>query len=217
MRTFWPSVILISCRTPAEGDGISASTLSVEISKSGSSRSTLSPGFLSHLVIVPSKMLSPIWGMTTSTAMTFSPCLAGLPRDWGNLKIRGALCLTRATLPVYSENAVTETRVTGVPVGSLTFNASGSSRGSGLRQALDGFAGSGLVRMQLEFSAISLQRGGGLPALFESGTQGVVITVGVRADHQSVLEERHRFPRAVLLEANLAEGKPGVGKGGVTL
>jgi hypothetical protein len=60
---------LISFSTPAEGDGISASTLSVEISNSGSSRSTLSPGFFSHLVIVPSKMLSPIWGITMSTAM----------------------------------------------------------------------------------------------------------------------------------------------------
>src|ERR1700676_3242228 len=69
MGTVWPSAILISLSTPAEGEGISASTLSVEISKRGSSRSTLSPGFLSHLVMVPSKMLSPIWGMTTSTAM----------------------------------------------------------------------------------------------------------------------------------------------------
>src|SRR5215467_11167837 len=67
--TVWPSPTLISFSTPAEGDGISASTLSVEISNSGSSRSTLSPGFLSHLVIVPSKMLSPIWGITMSTAI----------------------------------------------------------------------------------------------------------------------------------------------------
>jgi hypothetical protein len=67
--TVWPSPTLISLSTPAEGDGISASTLSVEISKSGSSRSTLSPGFFSHLVMVPSKMLSPIWGITMSTAM----------------------------------------------------------------------------------------------------------------------------------------------------
>src|SRR5271168_1094349 len=69
MGTVWPSLTLISFSTPAEGDGISASTLSVEISKSGSPRSTLSPAFLSHFVIVPSKMLSPIWGMMTSTAM----------------------------------------------------------------------------------------------------------------------------------------------------
>src|SRR5579883_1608613 len=66
--TVWPSLTLISFSTP-EGEGISASTLSVEISKSGSSRSTLSPGFLSHLVIVPSKIDSPIWGITTSVGM----------------------------------------------------------------------------------------------------------------------------------------------------
>src|SRR5271165_3686923 len=83
MGTVWPSAILISLRTPAEGEGISASTLSVEISKRGSSRSTLSPGFLSHLVMVPSKMLSPIWGMTTSTAMG----LLSLPR--GTSALRG--------------------------------------------------------------------------------------------------------------------------------
>src|SRR5262249_964810 len=73
MGTVWPSGTLISLRTPAAGEGISASTLSVEISKRGSSRSTLSPGFLSHLVMVPSKMLSPIWGITMSTAMFVSP------------------------------------------------------------------------------------------------------------------------------------------------
>src|SRR5690348_3030502 len=71
--TVWPSLALISLRTPADGEGISASTLSVEISKSGSSRSTLSPGFFSHLVMVPSKMLSPIWGMTTSAAISVLP------------------------------------------------------------------------------------------------------------------------------------------------
>src|ERR1700730_8018459 len=69
--TVLPSPTLISFSTPAEGDGISASTLSVEISNKGSSRSTLSPGFFSHLVIVPSKMLSPICGMTTSVAICF--------------------------------------------------------------------------------------------------------------------------------------------------
>src|SRR5438477_11839977 len=73
MGTVCPSLILISFSTPADGDGISASTLSVEISKSGSSRSTLSPGFFNHLVIVPSKMLSPIWCITTSAAICFSP------------------------------------------------------------------------------------------------------------------------------------------------
>src|SRR5580658_5592450 len=70
--TVSPSFTLISFNTPAAGAGISASTLSVEISNKGSSRSILSPGFLSHLVTVPSKMLSPIWGMTTFTAMFVS-------------------------------------------------------------------------------------------------------------------------------------------------
>src|SRR5215469_8034570 len=68
--TVVPSGILISERTPAAGDGISASTLSVEISKSGSSRWTASPGFFSHLVIVPSKIDSPIWGMMTSVGIS---------------------------------------------------------------------------------------------------------------------------------------------------
>src|SRR5258708_7610192 len=59
----------MSCKIPAAGAGISASTLSVEISNRGSSRCTLSPGFLSHLVIVPSKIDSPICGMTISVGI----------------------------------------------------------------------------------------------------------------------------------------------------
>src|SRR6201991_1812027 len=66
--TVEPSGTLISERTPATGEGISASTLSVEISKIGSSRWTLSPTFLSHLVMVPSVMDSPICGIRTSVA-----------------------------------------------------------------------------------------------------------------------------------------------------
>src|SRR5437899_6164059 len=56
-------------RTPEAGAGISASTLSVEISNSGSSRWILSPGFFSHLVMVPSTMDSPIWGITMSVGI----------------------------------------------------------------------------------------------------------------------------------------------------
>src|SRR4029077_1622543 len=67
--TVVPSGTLTSFRTPLAGAGISASTLSVEISNSGSSRWTLSPGFLSHLVSVPSKIDSPIWGMITSVGI----------------------------------------------------------------------------------------------------------------------------------------------------
>ena len=66
--TVAPSGILISVRIRPAGEGISASTLSVEISNSGSSFSTASPVFFSHLVMVPSKMDSPICGITTSCA-----------------------------------------------------------------------------------------------------------------------------------------------------
>jgi hypothetical protein len=58
---------LISASTPAEGEGISASTLSVEISKIGSSRFTASPTFFIQRERVPSAMDSPICGMMTST------------------------------------------------------------------------------------------------------------------------------------------------------
>ncbi len=64
--TVWPSVTRISARTPATGAGISASTLSVEISKIGSSRFTASPTFFIHRDRVPSAMDSPICGMITS-------------------------------------------------------------------------------------------------------------------------------------------------------
>ncbi len=66
--TVSPSLTLISRSTPAPGDGISASTLSVEISKSGSSLSIGSPTFLIQRTIVPSAIDSPIWGITTSVA-----------------------------------------------------------------------------------------------------------------------------------------------------
>jgi hypothetical protein len=57
--TVSPSLTRISETTPAAGDGISASTLSVEISNSGSSRSTLSPTFLIQRTIVPSRSTRP--------------------------------------------------------------------------------------------------------------------------------------------------------------
>ena len=72
-----PSGTLISESTPATGEGISASTLSVEISKMGSSRWTVSPTFLSHLVMVPSVMDSPICGIRTS--VPGPPVVAELP------------------------------------------------------------------------------------------------------------------------------------------
>src|SRR6266699_4484257 len=77
--TVWPSCTLISANTPAAGAGISASTLSVEISNSGSSRFTGSPTFLSHLLKVPSAIDSPICGINTSTRAIFSPSVGREP------------------------------------------------------------------------------------------------------------------------------------------
>ena len=56
----------ISSITPEAGEGISESTLSVPISKRVSSFSIDSPTFLYHSSIVPSVILSPIFGITTS-------------------------------------------------------------------------------------------------------------------------------------------------------
>ena len=67
--TVSPSFTLIWSSTPAAGDGISASTLSVEISNSGSSRSTASPTFLIQRTIVPSAIDSPIWGIVTGVGI----------------------------------------------------------------------------------------------------------------------------------------------------
>ena len=54
---------------PAAGEGISASTLSVEISTSGSSASTRSPTCFNHSRTVPSVTDSPIWGMVIWTVV----------------------------------------------------------------------------------------------------------------------------------------------------
>jgi hypothetical protein len=56
--------------TPAAGDGISVSTLSVETSRRGSSASTRSPSCFSHRVTVPSVTLSPSRGMVTDVGMS---------------------------------------------------------------------------------------------------------------------------------------------------
>src|SRR5882762_1261450 len=77
--TVCPCCTLISARTPAAGAGISASTLSVEISNSGSSRLTGSPTFLSHLLKVPSAIDSPIWGIKTSTLAIVAPSVRREP------------------------------------------------------------------------------------------------------------------------------------------
>ena len=67
--TVSPSWTRILATTPSPGLGTSVSTLSVEISSSGSSRPIGSPSCLSHFVIVPSETDTPIWGMTTSVCV----------------------------------------------------------------------------------------------------------------------------------------------------
>src|SRR5437763_11145941 len=59
--------------TPAAGEGISVSTLSVETSSNGSSASTRSPSFFNQRVTVPSETLSPRRGIVTETDMTSFP------------------------------------------------------------------------------------------------------------------------------------------------
>ena len=81
--TVWPSVTRISARTPATGAGISASTLSVEISKIGSSRFTASPTFFIQRDRVPSAMDSPICGMITSILAILSRSPVSTPRASG--------------------------------------------------------------------------------------------------------------------------------------
>ena len=66
--TVSPSGTLICRIFPATGEGTSVSTLSVEISKRGSSRSTDSPSCFSHLVMVPSTTVSPSCGIVTGVA-----------------------------------------------------------------------------------------------------------------------------------------------------
>ncbi len=68
--TVSPSWTRIWVRVPEAGLGTSVSTLSVEISSSGSSASICSPSCFSQRVIVPSETDTPICGITTSTAVS---------------------------------------------------------------------------------------------------------------------------------------------------
>src|SRR5262249_27437509 len=100
--TVSPSLTRISDTTPAAGDGISASTLSVEISNSGSSRSTFSPTFLIQRTIVPSAIDSPICGITTSVAIV---SLALRTADCGRrtaIRNHSAIRIPRSALQVYA-------------------------------------------------------------------------------------------------------------------
>jgi hypothetical protein len=71
--TVSPSWTRISVSVPSNGDGTSALTLSVITSTIGSYLSTWSPGFLSHLPIVPSATLSPSCGIWTLGMLWVSP------------------------------------------------------------------------------------------------------------------------------------------------
>ena len=82
--TVSPSGTVISTRTPPVGDGISASTLSVEISRMGSSTSMRSPTAFSQRETVPSAIDSPIWGIGTSMRDTAdTPLLAAARSGFG--------------------------------------------------------------------------------------------------------------------------------------
>ena len=69
-----------SVTVPATGEGISESTLSVEISRSGSSTAMASPGAFSQAVIVPSVTVSPICGIRTSTDATTAGSAMQVPQ-----------------------------------------------------------------------------------------------------------------------------------------
>src|SRR5947207_518057 len=77
--TVVPSSTRIFRTVPATGEGTSVSTLSVEISNNGSSRSTESPSRFSHFKIVPSTIVSPSCGIWIDVTSSSSP--AGQPVD----------------------------------------------------------------------------------------------------------------------------------------
>ncbi|CAB4930079.1 unannotated protein [freshwater metagenome] len=83
----------IAKRTPATGDGISVSTLSVETSKSASSIATVSPTFLSQRVTVPSETDSPNAGIAT----TVPDCEAGATGVGAGAATTGAATTGAAT------------------------------------------------------------------------------------------------------------------------
>src|SRR5690242_16168638 len=88
------SATRIFCSTPAAGDGISVSTLSVETSSKGSSSSTRSPSCLSQRVTVPSVTLSPSRGMVTDTGMLRTPSVSSVVSVQG-LAGQGQVSLTQ--------------------------------------------------------------------------------------------------------------------------
>src|SRR5579872_132483 len=76
---------------PATGEGISLLTLSVETSKSGSSRATESPTFLNHWTTVALTMLSPNFGKAIFTISLISSSIIYFLIDFFNQLL--PLCL----------------------------------------------------------------------------------------------------------------------------
>src|ERR1700730_3261601 len=99
MATVAPSWTEILTSLPSNGDGISALTLSVTTSTSGSSRWTWSPSCFSHLSTVPSVTDSPSCGILIGATPIHDPPRSKA-RDGGDAQNRtgdGAfaeLCLT---------------------------------------------------------------------------------------------------------------------------
>ena len=81
----------ISSNTPAAGEGISVSTLSVEISSKGSSASTCSPTCFNQRLTVPSVTLSPSAGRVTSVPDPPEPTARSTAPNWTSAARIGAL------------------------------------------------------------------------------------------------------------------------------
>src|SRR5206468_1885508 len=76
--TVLPTSTQISVTRPVAGAGTSVSTLSVDISTTGSSASTQSPTRFFHSTTVPSATETPIWGIVTSATLVSEELTARL-------------------------------------------------------------------------------------------------------------------------------------------
>ncbi len=88
----WSSPTVIESRTPATGEGISVSTLSVDTSTSGSSAATVSPTLFSQRVTVPSVTLSPRAGSTTDVGAPPPVGALGGASAWAGTATGSAAC-----------------------------------------------------------------------------------------------------------------------------
>ncbi len=85
MGTVSPSPTTIRSSTPANAEGISVSTLSVDTSSSGSSIAISSPSDRSHRVTVPSVTVSPSCGIVMrGTGASRPPSVLRERSPWGS-------------------------------------------------------------------------------------------------------------------------------------